>query len=136
MNKQQFYNQVCQSLRSYGNPYGSTEARGWGWMNDNNPNERCAIARFIGGCTESQVVRNLRKELGLEKGEEYPQIVLDIVHFFDYAPLSCNRKDSLEQELKSLADKHKLEYKEPVNLKRTEIKVESIKLNREQVVES
>lgn len=111
MQMQEFYNKVCDSLRETGNPYGSQYSRGWGWVNEQNPKERCAIARFIPGETDKQVVRNLRKVLGLSNTElEECGLVIDIITVFDSYSCVVNNKEALELTLKRLADTHKLQY--------------------------
>ena len=111
MQIQEFYNKVCDSLRTYGNPYGSQYSREWGWVNENNPRERCAIAQFIPGETDKQVVRNLRKTLNLTSNElEECALVLDIITIYDSYSCVVNNKEALELTLMRLADTHNLKY--------------------------
>ena len=115
MNLQKFYDNACTSLRTYGNPYGSRYSREWAWVNHDNPNERCAIARFIKGNTSIEVVENLKKELKLSKHIDpiaAVPLVGEIVQLFDSYAFEINNKVSLEYHLKEWADHYNLKYSE------------------------
>jgi hypothetical protein len=109
LSTQQIFTQACDSLRTYGNQYGSIMDRKWGWCNPQNPNERCAIARFISGSNDFEVRHNLTKEVITETYKANPVIVA-LTDLFDYSPEMCNNKQELENELKFIADKFKLAY--------------------------
>lgn len=113
MNLQSFYDNVCSSLRTYGNPYGGSHTRGWNWVNPNNPNDRCAMARFIKGTGDIEVCSNLRKMLELKDNQDIFSIDLvgKVAHLFDYYPCEINDKERLEHHLQSLADQNELVYK-------------------------
>ena len=113
--RQQFFNKVCDSLKTYGNPYGSRESRGyWNWINPSNPDERCAIARFIPGQTEHDVLLNLSEELYGSKDYlgciEHDSLIHDIIQLFDYSPMVCNNAKLLDRKLQSIADRRELEF--------------------------
>lgn len=116
MKIQQFYNNVANSLRTHGNQYGGFYERGWSWVNPQNPNDRCAIARFIGGNTDFQVMENLSKFLNVEHKhcvqDQYP-LVREVIEAFDSDAKTINNKDGLERLLKKWATKYKLKYKQP-----------------------
>lgn len=112
MNLQSFYDNVCNSLRTYGNPYGSTHTRGWSWVNPQNTAERCAISRFIEGNNDTEVNQNLRRILGLKASQDLFSIDLvgKVAHMFDYYPQEINCKVRLEYNLKKFADQNELVY--------------------------
>lgn len=113
MSLQSFYNDVCSSLRTYGNQYGGSHTRGWAWVNPRNQNERCAIARFVKGNSDIEVSENLRKLLGLKDNQDLFSIDLvgKVTHLFDYYPCEINDKERLEYHLKQFADQNDLSYK-------------------------
>jgi hypothetical protein len=106
---QELYDKASNSLRNYGNPYGTFLERKWTWVNPHNFNDRCAIARFIDGIDSFEVKRNLSKLCNYS--EIHNALILDITCLFDNYPLICNNQKKLENKLKQLADKHKLKYK-------------------------
>lgn len=109
LTNQQLFNNICDSLRTYGNKYGSRHERGWGWCNPGNPNERCAIARFIQGNNELTICLNLSKEVDMFNIMNNP-IVAYTTRLFDYQPEVCNNTNLLEKELMRMADVNKLHY--------------------------
>lgn len=113
MKLQEFYNNVSHSLRTYGNPYGGQYQRGWNWVNNNNPNERCAIAKFIKGNNDFEVMENLAKYFGVKSKfhvlDENP-LIFEIINLFDYYSCEINNKERLEYHLKHWADKYNLQY--------------------------
>lgn len=112
LTNQQLFDNACNSLRTYGNPYGPQSLRGWAWVNKNNPNERCAIARFIDGESDNEVIYNLACELGFASVDELftkqNEIVDDIVSLFDYDHSTCNNFNALETALGLIASRHNL----------------------------
>lgn len=107
---QQLYNLACDSLRTYGNPYGSLQSRGWSWINENDPTQRCAIGKFIGGCKQIEVKNNLLLQME-NPSTSCDSLVGMITFLFDHYPSVCNNKSELEHHLKGIADTFKLEYK-------------------------
>ncbi len=120
MREQEFFNSACNSLRTYGNPYGGRGDRGWGWINPSNPNERCAVARFIPGDCTYTIYDNLRNYFNLESRDDLfkIQVLEDIIALFDSYATLCNDKVWLEEALVNIANKNKLQYflPEPVSI--------------------
>ena len=124
LTQQELFNKACQSLKDYGNPYGSQGKRGWGFVNPNDHSQRCAIAQFISGNSCNEVYNNLKKEIGCNTHEEienkYP-VIMDIMQLFDYESIVCNDKLALEIRLQHLADKYGLSYSPTQNINLTQI---------------
>jgi hypothetical protein len=108
ISKQDFFNQACDSLRKYGNQFGSFEFRKWGWCNPDDLSQRCAIARFVAGDTDKEIELNLQFLVG--NVHEFNPLIKDITHLFDFAPIACNDHSLLDSELKRIADKYGLVY--------------------------
>lgn len=109
LSNQELFDRASESLRTYGNPYGSFWDRLWGWCNPANPNERCAIARFIPGNNNFEIKDNLLQMM------EHPAISLgslvsDLTYLFDMFGDVCNTSWKLENHLKRIAHAHSLEY--------------------------
>jgi hypothetical protein len=122
MKPQEFYNNVCTSLRTYGNQYGKGYSRGWKWVDDSNPNNRCAIARFIKGNNDTEVVDNIitALELGPDAYLFANELVCDVVSLFDNHPDTINNKHSLECALRDMAYDHHLVYNSVQVVSKTE----------------
>ena len=116
LTNQSLFDKACDSLRSRGNPYGSQHSRGWGWVNSQNPNDRCAIASFIPGCNTYEIMDNLRKELGVSASVDmfaaHP-VIGDIITLFDHYPSVVNSPESLEYSLQNIAQSRDLVYTAP-----------------------
>lgn len=114
---QDLYNKICDSLRTNGNPYGSSTSRGWGWSNPYHPEQRCAIARFTEGNTSTDIMANLYNEYGMGHSyDDWHQInglVFETTHLYDLYPSNCNNKKILEKHLQLFADIFKLHYQAP-----------------------
>lgn len=113
LNEQQIFDKACNFLRTKGNPYGSRLSRGWGSINPNNTNERCAIASFISGETEREFWANLKLTTCYRSPTDNTghSVVWAIINLFDYDANVCNNRALLEDTLKKIADKNKLQYK-------------------------
>lgn len=109
MNTQEFYDRCASSLRMYGSMYNRPSGRLWGWVNDANPAERCAIARFING-TDSEVETQV--SLLMLKNPQLVPIKNAVVWQFDSFPMTVNNPARLEQFLYDLAALHGLKYKQ------------------------
>ena len=117
---QEFYNDICNSLRTHGNKYGTVHQRGWGWCNPNDPSQRCALAQFTAGTTGAEIECNLRTRLQLEECDYFsaPAMLANtVVRAFDTTPMRLNDPEKLEYFLKQLADEYKLRYYAPGELK-------------------
>lgn len=119
MNIQNFFNNVCTSLRTHGNQYGTHEYRGWSWCNPVNHNERCAIAQFIPGSSDKIIVNTLLFLLE-ENVQEINPLVKDVTRLFDTSPQLINNSIFLEKELQLLATKYNLEVPQIEELEQVE----------------
>jgi hypothetical protein len=109
MSKQQLFNDVSNQLRNCGNPYGSKYTRGWGYINPNDSNERCAFASLT---TERYaIISSIENKYNLAHGSfDSIPFVASIMRVFDYDPQRINDKDKLEEFLHTLAILDGLEY--------------------------
>jgi len=116
LTQQQLFNKACDSLRNYGSPYGSNMQRGWGFCNPDDTNERCALARFINGTNDVEIVSNLAKELGFTEHTKNlvynVPVVYEVMMLFDHYSIVVNNPDLLENALKQIADRCQLNYSE------------------------
>lgn len=109
MSKQQLFNDVSKHLRTYGNPYGTKDVRGWGFNNYHNPNDKCAIASLVD--TTTCIVDAVETKYNLERGSFWKcHFLKSIMDVFDYAPEICNDKDRLEDFLYRTAMYNNLQY--------------------------
>jgi len=116
LTQQEIFNKASSYLRTYGNPFGSQISRGWGWVNPKNPKDRCAIASFIKGNTQTEVVNNLKLACDIEDKsdifDKFP-IIGALVFVFDLESDLCNDKLKLENKLQELAASFNLKYTSP-----------------------
>lgn len=121
---QELFNRVSIFLRTTGNPYGGNYAsRGWGWVNESNPCERCALGSLVAGNTENEVVTNLRELLNLPENvgiwqDHKTGQILNTLHatlatLFENGSFIVNDKELLEIALENIAKEFNVIYTAP-----------------------
>lgn len=115
-NLQNMFDRVVGHLRAQGNPWGDFSERGWSFINNEDPCQRCAKGVLFTGVTDSKAVMNkynvfslvddILKEWNVPVTELNKNLLDSLENIFEHHP-----QDSWEIRFKALAERHQLEYK-------------------------